>query len=67
MVRDERKNKIIDVIVYSLLTIFIIITISLNYISYKKYNKEIEHNLLLNKDLSQAKEIYEEKLANNNN
>ena len=67
MVRDERKNKIINVIVYSLLTIFIIITISLNYISYKKYNKEIEHNILLNKDLSQAKEIYEEKLANNNN
>ena len=37
------------------------------YIAYKRCSKELEDNILLNKDLLQAQEVYNEKFINSNN
>lgn len=67
MARNEEKSRIIGIVTYSLLTLFLVLIIIFIYIAYKKYNNELEDNILLNKDLLQAKEVYNEKSINNSN
>ena len=66
MARNERKSKIINIIIYCLLTLFIVLITLFIYITYKKYNKELKENTLLNQNLIQIKEVYNEKIIINN-
>lgn len=67
MVRDERKSKIINIVVHCLLSVFLILIIFFIYITYKKYINELEDNALLNNELSEVNDVYNEKnIANNN-
>lgn len=67
MVKNERKNKIINIIKYCLLTIYLGLVICFICIKYKKYNNELENNISLKNELSSIKEVYNEKNTINNN
>jgi len=66
MVRDDRKSKIINIIIYIFLSLFLILISFLIYVSYKKYTNEVNINNTLNNELSDIKKMYEEKNEINN-
>lgn len=58
MARDDKKNKIVNIIIYCLLLIFLLVVIFFIYTTYKKYNKEFTENILLNNELKELKNTY---------
>lgn len=61
MVRDNRKSKIINIIVFVILSLFILFVGFLIYTTYKKYNTEVNVNSSLNQELVQVTEMYNQK------
>lgn len=61
MVRDNRKSKIINIIVFVSLSLFILFVGHLIYTTYKKYNIEVNVNSSLNQELAQVTEMYNQK------
>lgn len=65
MVGDNRKSKIINIIIYVLLSLFLVLTLFLIYTSYKKYSNELNINSDLNNELMIAKNMYNQKTDTN--
>lgn len=66
MARDNRKSKIINIIIYIFLILMLLMVIFLIYMTYKKYNTEITTNNSLNEELVQVTDMYNEKSETNN-
>ena len=65
MVGDNRKSKIINIVIYVLLSLFLVLTLFLIYTSYKKYSNELNINSDLNNELMIAKNMYNQKTDTN--
>lgn len=66
MARDDRKSKIINVVIYSLLILFLLGIMFLIYFMYMKYDDEVNMNIALNQELVETKKLYNEKNDINN-
>lgn len=65
MVRDNRKSKIINIIIYIFLSLMIFMVVFLIYMTYKKYSNEMTINSSLNGELVQVTDMYNKKNETN--
>lgn len=65
MVRNNRKSKIINIIIYIFLSLFILGVGFLIYITYTKYNNEINIKEKLDNELVQVTNMYNQKNTTN--
>lgn len=61
MAGNDRKSKIINVIICCVLVLFLLITAFFIFVSYKKYDNEVSINNSLQEELSQMKNMFNEK------
>lgn len=66
MVGNDRKSKIINIIVSGLFLLFLGINIFLIFDIYKKYSNETDNNKLLNEELSFLNSTFDKKTIDNN-